>query len=46
MWIPRLIELINQLDKNAVYTVSDLKSVYEGPEFLGQNSFWNIRKSR
>ncbi|MFA6789333.1 MAG: DUF2179 domain-containing protein [Arcobacteraceae bacterium] len=44
--IPRLIRLINELDQNAVYTVSDLKSVYDGPDFLGQNSFWNLRKSR
>jgi uncharacterized protein YebE (UPF0316 family) len=45
-YIPKLIELINLLDKNAVYTVSDLKSVYQGPDYLPQNSFWNLRKSR
>jgi uncharacterized protein YebE (UPF0316 family) len=44
--IPKLIKLINELDQNAVYTVSDLKSVYEGQEFLVQNSLWNMRKIR
>ena len=44
--IPKLIKLINELDQNAVYTVSDLKSVYEGPEFLAKNSLWNLKKSR
>lgn len=43
--IPKLIRLINVLDQKAVYTVSDLKSVYDGP-YLGENSLWNIRKSR
>ncbi|WP_419770565.1 MAG: DUF2179 domain-containing protein [Candidatus Marinarcus sp.] len=44
--IPKLIELINILDQNAVYTVSDLKSVYEGTNYSGERSFWNKRKSR
>jgi uncharacterized protein YebE (UPF0316 family) len=44
--IPKLIYLINKLDKNAVYTVSDLKSVYDGPAFISNNSFWNMRKLR
>ncbi len=42
--IPNLIKLINELDQNAVYTISDLKSVYEGPEFTAQNSLWNIKR--
>ena len=44
--IPALIKLINQLDQKAVYTVSDLKSVYDGPNYLSKSSLWNIRKSR
>ncbi len=44
--IPKLIHLINDLDQKAVYTVSDLKSVYDAPEYLGKSSLWNIRKSR
>ena len=42
--IPRLIKLIKELDPNAVYTISDLKSVYDGPNFAIKNSFLNIRK--
>ena len=40
------IEIINKLDRNAVYTVSDLKSVYEGPDFMSKSSFWNLRKTK
>jgi len=45
-FIPKLIHLIHELDKNAVYTVSDLKSVYDGPNYSSDTNFWNIRKSR
>jgi uncharacterized protein YebE (UPF0316 family) len=44
--IPELIQLINELDSNAVYTVSDLKSVYDGPDFISKRSFWNMRKTK
>ena len=37
--VPKLINLIKQLDENAVYSVSDVKSVYEGPELLPRRSF-------
>lgn len=30
--VPKLIQLIKELDQNAVYSVSDVKSVYEGPD--------------
>ena len=45
-YIPKLIRLINELDHNAVYTVSDLKSVYDGPDFINKSSFWNMRKTK
>lgn len=32
--IASLIKLIKELDQTAVYSVSDIKSVYEGPELL------------
>ena len=44
--IPKLIYLINELDKNAVYTVSDLKSVYDGPNYISENSFWKMKKTK
>jgi len=46
-YIPSLIRLIKELDQNAVYTVSDLKSVYEGPTLVTQHIFfWNTAKRR
>ncbi|WP_228126558.1 DUF2179 domain-containing protein [Candidatus Marinarcus aquaticus] len=44
--IPALIRLINNLDQKAVYTVSDLKSVYDGPEYISKKSFWNMRRTK
>ena len=44
--IPKLIRLINELDQKAVYTISDLKSVYDGPDFINKSSFWNMRKTK
>ena len=37
--VPRLIRLIKELDQNAVYSVSDVKSVYEGTDLLPRRSF-------
>jgi len=37
--IPRLIELIKVLDQTAIYSVSDIKSVYEGPNILPRRTF-------
>ena len=37
--VPGLIKLIKELDQSAVYTVSDVKSVYEGPDLLPRRSF-------
>ena len=37
--IPALIRLIKELDKTAIYSVSDVKSVYEGPDILPRRSF-------
>ena len=37
--VPSLIELIKELDKTAVYSISDVKSVYEGPDLLPRRSF-------
>ena len=34
-----LIRLIKELDQNAVYSVSDVKSVYEGTDLLPRRSF-------
>lgn len=39
--IPTLIELIKELDQTAVYSISDLKSIYEGPNLLPRRSFFN-----
>lgn len=36
---PALIQLIKKLDQSAVYTVSDVKSVYEGPGASSRRSF-------
>jgi len=38
--IPSLIKLIQELDQNAVYSISDVKSVYEGPDLLPRRSFF------
>lgn len=38
--IPSLIALIKKLDKSAVYSISDVKSVYEGPDLLPRHSFF------
>lgn len=32
--IPALIQSIKELDKTAIYSVSDVKSIYEGPDIL------------
>jgi len=37
--IPSLIRLIKELDPTAVYSVSDVKSVYDGPVLLPRRSF-------
>lgn len=37
--VPSLIQLIKKLDQTAVYSVSDLKSIYEGPNLLPRRSF-------
>jgi len=37
--VPSLIQLIKELDQSAVYSISDLKSVYEGPDLLPRRSF-------
>ncbi len=37
--VPSLIQLIKELDQTAVYSVSDVKSVYEGPDLLPRRSF-------
>ena len=36
--VPSLIQSIKKLDQTAVYSVSDVKSVYEGPDLLPQRS--------
>lgn len=36
--VPSLIRLIKDLDSSAVYSVSDVKSVYEGPDILPRRS--------
>ena len=36
--IPSLIRLIKELDQTAVYSISDLKSIYEGPDLLPRSS--------
>jgi uncharacterized protein YebE (UPF0316 family) len=37
--VPALIEIIQKLDHTAVYSISDVKSVYEGPDLLPRRSF-------
>ena len=37
--VPALIQLIKELDQTAVYSVSDVKSVYEGPDLVPPHSF-------
>lgn len=37
--VPSLIQLIKELDPTAVYSISDVKSVYEGPDLLPRRSF-------
>lgn len=37
--VPSLIQLIKVLDPTAVYSLSDVKSVYEGPDLLPRRSF-------
>ena len=37
--VPGLIKLIKVLDQTAVYSVSDVKSVYEGPDLLPRRTF-------
>ena len=37
--VSSLIRLIKELDQTAVYSVSDVKSVYEGPDLLPRRSF-------
>lgn len=39
--IPSLIKLIKELDKTAVYSVSDVKNVYDGPEDFPNRSLLN-----
>lgn len=36
--VPALIRLIKELDPSAIYSVSDVKSVYEGPDHLPRHS--------
>ena len=36
--IPLLIQLIKDLDPTAVYSISDVKSVYDGPDILPRRS--------
>ena len=38
--VPSLIQLIKELDQTAVYSVSDVKSIYEGPDLLPRRSFF------
>ena len=37
--VPSLIRLIQEFDQTAVYSVSDVKSVYEGPDLLPRRNF-------
>ncbi|MDF7806580.1 DUF2179 domain-containing protein [Pontiellaceae bacterium B12219] len=39
--VPSLIQLIKSLDKTAMYSVSDVKSIYEGPDLLPRRSLSN-----
>jgi uncharacterized protein YebE (UPF0316 family) len=36
-----LIQLIKELDPSAVYSVSDIKSVYDGPDLLPRRRFYS-----
>ena len=38
--VPSLIKLIKEFDQTAVYSISDVKSVYEGPDLLPRRSFF------
>jgi len=38
--VPNLIKLIKELDSSAVYSVSDVKSVYEGPAPIQKRMFF------
>ncbi|GEM_PF-2220693 len=38
--VPNIIKLIKELDNTAVYSVSDVKSVYEGPDLLPRHTFY------
>ncbi len=45
--VPLVIRLIKELDPSAVYSVSDVKSVYSGPDPLSRRSFLgNLGKFR
>ena len=37
--VPGLIRLIKELDHTAIYSVSDVKSVYDGPDYLPHRNF-------
>jgi len=37
--VPGLIKLIKALDQSAIYSVSDVKSIYEGPDLLPRRTF-------
>jgi len=37
--VPQLIELIKQSDPDAIYSVADVKSVYEGPDLMPRRRF-------
>ena len=37
--VPELIKLIKALDQSAIYSVSDVKSIYEGPDLLPRRTF-------
>lgn len=37
--VPGLIKLINETDPSTIYSVADVKSVYDGPDLLPRRSF-------
>ena len=37
--MPQLIKLIRETDPNTIYSVADIKSVYDGPDLLPRRSF-------
>lgn len=41
--VPKLIKLIKELDQTAVYSVSDVKKVYDGPSLLPTRSLFSTR---